>query len=341
MAVNSEQSQMAGSRKLILVAVSAAALAVLILTLSNLASHRQSNKGRDGIVATGPLISRGYTEAPAGTVVVAGNPEAGGSVLLELRIADGQKVKKGDIIAVLSNYPTADVSVHEAEAGLVKTRQQRDAMVSGYRTSQVAMQEIEVRTAEEETKLKTIQLHRTDGPPDQKQLEVNISQQKLEQQKAKLRVMKETLATDLAQIESEIAIRQTKLDDALAAREEALVRSPLNGIVVQIFTRQGERVSGNGIAKIVDLSQMRVITDIDDLHFSRVALGGKVEVTFRGNARIYTGKISRIVPVVRRLKRSQADMGEGNVNLVEIEIELDETTGIPQVLTREARVTFL
>ena len=332
---------MAGSKKFAIVAMAAAALAILILFLSDLAAHRQSDRGRDGIIATGPLISRGYTEAPAGTVVVAGNAEAGGSVLLELRITDGQKVKKGDIIAVLSNYPTAEVLVHEAEAGLVKTKQQREAMVSGYRASQIEMQEIGVRTAEEETKLKTMQLQRTDGPPDQKQLEVNISQQKLEQQKAKLRVMKETLTTDLAQIENGITIAQTKLDNALVTREDALVRSPLNGIVVQIYTRQGERVSGNGIAKIVDLSQMRVITDIDDLHFSRVALGGKVEVTFRGNSRIYTGKISRIMPVVRRLKRSQADFAEGNVNLVEIEIELDETTGIPQVLTREARVTFL
>ena len=331
---------MAGTRKLAVVAVLAGAL-VAVLALSGLASHRQSSKGREGIVATGPLISRGYTEAPAGTVVVAGNPEAGGSVLLELRITDGQKVKRGDVIAVLSNYPTADVSVREAEAGLEKTKQQRDAMVSGYRTTEIAKQEIEVKTATEETKLKTMQLQRTDGPPDQKQIEINISQQKLEQKKAKLRVMKEALATDLAQIESEIVIMQTKLDNALAAREDALVRSPLNGIVVQIFTRQGERVSGNGIAKIVDLSQMRVITDIDDLHFSRVSLGGKVEVTFRGDSRIYTGKISRIMPVVRRLKRSQADMGEGNVNLVEVEIELDQTAGIPQVLTREVRVTFL
>ena len=331
---------MAGTRKLAVVAVLAGGL-VAALALSGLASHRQSSKGREGIVATGPLISRGYTEAPAGTVVVAGNPEAGGSVLLELRITDGQKVKRGDVIAVLSNYPTADVSVREAEAGLEKTKQQRDAMVSGYRTTEIAKQEIEVKTATEETKLKTMQLQRTDGPPDQKQIEINISQQKLEQKKAKLRVMKEALATDLAQIESEIVIMQTKLDNALAAREDALVRSPLNGIVVQIFTRQGERVSGNGIAKIVDLSQMRVITDIDDLHFSRVSLGGKVEVTFRGDSRIYTGKISRIMPVVRRLKRSQADMGEGNVNLVEVEIELDQTAGIPQVLTREVRVTFL
>ena len=32
-----------------------------------------------------------------------------------------------------------------------------------------------------------------------------------------------------------------------------LVRSPIDGVVVQIFTRQGERVSHYGIAKIVDM----------------------------------------------------------------------------------------
>ncbi len=323
------------------IAIGATATAVVAGLVVWLGPNRQSSAGREAISAVGPLISRGYTEAPAGTVVVAGNLEAGGSVLYQLRIVDGQKVKRGDIIAVLSNYPTAEISVREAEASLVKARQQREAMVSGFRTAEIAMQEIEVRTALEETKLKTVQLQRTDGPPDQKQLEINISQHKLDQQRAKLRVMQETLATDLAQIDIEIAIVGAKLDHARVSREEALVRSPLDGVVVQIFARQGERVSGNGIAKIVDLNQLRILTDVDDLHLGRVALGGKVEVTFRGSPKIYTGKISRVVPVVRRLKRSQADFGEGVVNLVEVEIELDEAAGSPQTLARETRVTFL
>lgn len=66
---------------------------------------------------TGRLISRGYTEAPAGTVVVAGNP-AGGWVLIELRIKDGQMVKRDEIVAVLSNYPQAEVALRTAEAKL-------------------------------------------------------------------------------------------------------------------------------------------------------------------------------------------------------------------------------
>src|SRR5689334_12837462 len=69
---------------------------------------RQTSSAQDGIRPTGPLISRGYTDAPAGTVVVAGDP-AGGAVLQELRVSEGQKIKKDEVVAVLSNFSKADV----------------------------------------------------------------------------------------------------------------------------------------------------------------------------------------------------------------------------------------
>ena len=115
-----------------------AVVAVAALALSG-GLGRQIGAAREGIRAPGPLISRGYTEAPAGTAVIAGNP-SGGAVLLELRVIDGQKVKRNDIIAVLSNYPAADVAVRSAEAELVKARQKREAMVSGFRLAELVMQ---------------------------------------------------------------------------------------------------------------------------------------------------------------------------------------------------------
>ena len=54
--------------------------------------------------------------------MVAGDPD-GGANLVELRIKDGQKVKRDEIIAVLSNYPKADVAVRMAEANLTKLKQ--------------------------------------------------------------------------------------------------------------------------------------------------------------------------------------------------------------------------
>jgi len=322
-------------------ATGVAVLFVIAALVLWIAPSRQTSSAQDGIRPTGPLISRGYTDAPAGTAVIAGDP-TGGGVLQELRITDGQKVKRDEVIAVLSNYSRADVTVRTTESELEKAKRQREAMVSGYRTAEIAMQEVVVRSAAEELKLKNLEVARSGKPPEMKQLELNISQQSLEREQAKLRVMKETLATDLAQIDTDINITAAKLDNARTSREQALVRSSLDGVVVQIYTRQAERISGNGIAKIVDMSQLRVLADVDELHLGRVATGGKVEVTFRGSATVYRGKISRIAPTVKRMQRIEPDGGSStDARVVQVEIELDDPSSMPQVLGRETRVTFL
>ncbi len=306
-----------------------------------IAPSRQTSSAQDGIHPPGPLISRGYTDAPAGTALIAGDPAAG-SVVLEMRVIDGQKVKRDEVIAVLSNYPLADTSVRTAEAELEKAKRQREAMVSGYRVAEIAMQEVVVKTAADENKLKALEMQRSGKPPDQKQLELNISQQNLEREQAKLRVMKESLATDLAQIDTDISIISAKLDNARTTREQALVRSPLDGVVVQIYAHQSERISQNAIAKVVDMSQMRVLADVDEVQLNRIKPGGKVEVTFRGNPAIYRGKVARVAPTVKRMQRTEPDGGSAtDARVVQVEIQLDDPSSLPQVLGRETRVTFL
>jgi HlyD family secretion protein len=306
-----------------------------------IAPSRQTSSAQDAIKVSGPLISRGYTDAPMGTAVLAGNPE-GGAVLTELRVAEGQTVKRDEVIAILSNYARADVSVRTTEADLDKSKRQREAMISGFRTAEIAMQEVVVKGKSEELKLKTLELQRSGKQPDMKQLELNISQQDLAREEAKLRVMKETLTSDIAQIDIDIAIMTARLDSARTTREQALVRSPLNGMIVQIHTRQGERVAPGGIAKIVDMSQMRVFADVDEVHLGRLAAGGKVEITFRGSSAVYKGKIARVAPTVKRMQRVEPDGGSStDGRVVQVEIELDDAAAMPQVLGRETRVTFL
>ncbi len=332
---------MAQARKFTWGATGLAALIVIAALVLWMTPSRQTSSAQDGPRPLAPLISRGYTDSPSGTALIAGDP-AGGGVLIELRVTDGQKVKRDEVIAVLSNYPKADIAVRTSEAELAKTKQAREAMVSGYRTAEIAMQEVVVKSAAEEVKLKNLEMQRSGKPPDQKQLEQSISLQSLEREQAKLRILKETLESDLQQSDNDIAIIKAKLDSARNTREQALVRSPLDGIVIQIYTRQGERISQNGIAKIVDLSQLRVLADVDELHVGRIANGGKVEVTFRGSPTVYQGTISRVAPTVKRMQRMEPDGGSStDARVVQVEIQLDDPSSMPQVLGRETRVTFL
>ena|SRR6266478_942509 len=302
---------------------------------------RQTSSAQDGMRSDGPLISRGYTDAPAGTAVIAGDP-GGGATILELRIADGQKVKRDEVIAVLSNYPKADVALRMAESDLVKMKQIRDTVLKGTRVTEITLQEASMKSAVEENKLKALLRSRSGKPPDVKELETSLAEQSLEREGARLRLMKQTLANDHAQMELDIANTTARIDNARRTREEALVRSPLDGVVVQIFSRQGERVSGAGIAKIVDMAQLRVLADVDELHVGRVVPGGKVEITFRGSSTVYKGTIARVAPTVKRMQRVEPDGASStDARVVQVEIEFDDPSSMPQVLGRETRVTFL
>ena len=306
-----------------------------------MAPSRQTSSAQDGMRSDGPLISRGYTDAPAGTAVIAGDP-TGGSTIIELRIKDGQKVKRDEVIAVLSNYPKADVALRMAEADLVKMTQMRDTVLKGTRATEITLQEASIKSAVEETKLNALLRSRSGKPPDVKELETSLAEQSLERQQAKLQLMKQTLANEQAQMELDIANTQARIDNARRTREEALVRSPLDGVVVQIFSRQGERVSGAGIAKIVDMAQLRVLADVDELHVGRVVPGGKVEITFRGSSTVYKGTIARVAPTVKRMQRVEPDGASStDARVVQVEIEFDDPSSMPQVLGRETRVTFL
>ena len=322
---------MTGTVAAVVVAVAAAWIA---------RSQQAANGTTSALQTSGPLIARGYTEAPSGTVMIANDPN-GGSVLKELRIKEGQIVKRDEIIAVMANYSAAEVGVKIAENNLLKTERTRDTILKGTRVVDIQLEEDALKSAIENDRLSTMLRNRSGKPPEEKELEVRLAEQSLKNQRASLELSKRRLAIDLEQNKVDIIRLKAALDQALHLREEALVRSPIDGVVTQINSRQGEMASGLGIAKVVDMKQLRVFATVDELHLHRLKTGTPVEVTFRGSPMVYRGKIAIDPMTVKREKRSEADLGVASVRQIEVEIQADDGVIFPEMLGREARVTFL
>lgn len=185
-------------------------------------------------------------------------------------------------------------------------------------------------------------MKRSGQPPDQKRIELDVAEQKLDLEQAKLEVLKQTLATDVGRVDADIKLIASKLDNVKVQREQALVRSPVDGVVVEVHTRQGERISDRAIARVVDMNQIRVLVDVNEVNITRIKVGEKVEVSFRGDQRLFGGKVARIPPVVKRLQRANYDLGTPyESRVVQVEIELDDPASVPKLLGREATVAFL
>src|SRR5215218_8431852 len=120
-----------------------------------IAHSQQAANGTTALQTSGPLIARGYTEAPAGTVLIANDPN-GGSVLKELRIKEGQPVKRDEIIAVMANYPAAEVGVKIAENNLLKAERTRETILKGTRVVDIKLEEDALKSAIESNRLSTM-----------------------------------------------------------------------------------------------------------------------------------------------------------------------------------------
>ena len=291
------------------------------------------------------LIARGSTDATEGTVVISGEA-AGGVLLIELRIKERQKVGKGEIIAVLSRYQRADNALQMAEADLTKLKMTYETVLNGTRVAEIALQEATVKSTIESNKLQGLQRARAAKPADQKEIEAVIAEQALERQKKTLELMKTNLSIDLDQYKVDLTNAAARVDAARQSLEDCLVRSPIEGVVLQILTRRGERISPAGIATIVDMKQLRVLADVDEKSIGRVKPGGKVDVTFQSDNRVYKGVVERIAPTVKSMQRPDSGGGtsggtSGDARLVEVKIMFDDPASVPQVLGREARVSFL
>ena len=211
----------------------------------------------------------------------------------------------------------------------------------GTRVTNIALQEAALKSSIDSDKLQTLQRARSGKPPEEKELEARLAEQSLEREKVSLALAKQMLKNDLAQYEIDLATTQAQIETARRNRETSLVRSPLDGVVVQIGTRASERISGAGIAKVVDMSQMRVLADVTEDEVARVAPGGKVEITLRGEPAVYNGTITRVAFTVNRMQRVEPDgAASTDARVVQVEIQFDDPSSMPPVLGRETRVTY-
>ncbi len=120
-------------------------------------------------------------------------------MLKELRIKEGQTVKRDEIIAVMGNYPAAEVGLKIAENNLLKTERMRETILKGTRVVDIQLQEDALKSAIESDRLSTMLRNRSGKPPEEKELEIWLAEQSLKNQRASLELSKRRLAIDLEQ----------------------------------------------------------------------------------------------------------------------------------------------
>ena len=104
------------------------------------------------------------------------------------------------------------------------------------------------------------------------------------------------------------------------------LRSPIDGFILNINTRVGERPQNDGILEIGSSQKMEALIEVYESDIDRVFLSQSVELSSEngGFKKILKGKVIRISPQVKQRKVLSTDpTGDADSRIIEVLVELD------------------
>jgi HlyD family secretion protein len=123
-------------------------------------------------------------------------------------------------------------------------------------------------------------------------------------------------------LEHDVALADLRLARAELARVQ--VRSPIDGQVIDVHARAGERVGPEGILELGETQAMYAVAEVYETEVGAIALGALAEVASPALSRTLHGTVDRIAMRVRKQDVLGTDpAARTDARVVEVEVRLD------------------
>lgn len=147
----------------------------------------------------------------------------------------------------------------------------------------------------------------------------------IESARATLDRIAEVRPVDVDAAQAEVVQAESSLAQSLAALEQAYIRSPLDGKILKIYTRPGEKVAEDGFADVGRTQSMFAVAEIYQSDINKIHLGQSVSITADAMPGCHlAGTVKRIGQEVRRQNVINSDPSSNiDDRVVEVRVELD------------------
>jgi HlyD family secretion protein len=205
-------------------------------------------------------------------------------VIAELRVEEGDRVERGQTLAILDTH-----ALRQAEALRL---------------------EAELENAERE-------LRRV----EQLQARSSASRSELDAANVAARVARASLAAARARVEL------------------ALVRSPVDGQVLAIHARAGERLGAEGLMELGETSRMYAVAEVYETDVGHVRVGQRARVASPALERSLAGTVEKVGLKVGKLDALGTDpVAKTDARVVEVRIRLDAGHGVEALTNLQVEV---
>ncbi len=291
------------------------------------------------VISEGDVVALGRI-IPLGDIISVATPSgAGDARIAEIKVAVGDTVAAGDVLAVLDNLPqlqsavaSAQAAMRVREASLAQTRASNQASLG---EAQASLERAETTAAIAKTELArtTSLLERgvtTRAVFDQALATATAAARDVERAIATLSRYSgssETLQADIAVAEANLGAASAELASATQNLERAYVRAPERSTVLNIKVRAGERPPNDGIIDLGDTTQMTVEAEVYQTLIGRVTIGDPVTISAEALSQDLNGVVSAIgLKIGRQSIMSDDPASNTDARVVDVIIALDDAS---------------
>ncbi|MDB5386923.1 MAG: secretion protein HlyD family protein, partial [Planctomycetaceae bacterium] len=269
---------------------------------------------QEGAIA---LESKGYL-IPAHQILV--SPKVSG-MIIKLYIVEGEKVKKGEVLAELEK-DDYQADFNRAKAALLLAKARRDLILAGSRSEERDQAEAEVAEAErqlEQQKADHLRNEMLRSKDKSLVADATFETQKSLYEASLFRVKRLKFRRDqivngnrkedIAASEAEVQQAEADLEKAAWKVSNCTIRAPISGSVLKKNAEEGNivnTIAPNGsfsLCDLADLSDLEVDLSIQERDISKIY--AKQKCTIRSEAypdRQYIGVVDRLLPIADRAK---------------------------------------
>lgn len=139
--------------------------------------------------------------------------------------------------------------------------------------------------------------------------------------------------------ESEVAILEAEKRQAEAELERSIVYSPIDGQVLEVHTRPGERVGEHGIVELAKTHRMYAIAEVYEADIGRVRRGQRATITSPALPQPLTGTVEWIrLEVAKQDALGTDPAARKDARVVEVRIRLDDSDAAAGLTNLEVEV---
>ena len=140
-------------------------------------------------------------------------------------------------------------------------------------------------------------------------------------------VQRESSREDLVRLEGEQAQAQARRQGLLVDLEESELVSPLDGLVLEIHAREGERPGSDGVMDIGASQRMQARIEVYESDIAQINLDQQVQLTSENGG--FSGQLSgRVIQISPRVQQrdvlSTDPTGDADARVVEVLVALDD-----------------